>query len=320
MISIEYFFGLLGMYSTGQIFHLNHNFLMVAGLLVFFTSLLVISYKKARAGALIVVGLSILFTSSLINAFALSDSWNGNMWGLGLEGVPLNRIYLVGFHGCMLVVCGLFCSLTNDQFSKSSWYFRKNLGALLFLGWFIGVGYLSMAGRISREPNSPLINNSQWQVMARSIDSGVSPLCVPIDPWLKGVNFMYQRNCGLLKEAPIWDGGVALISNPLFFDAKLPATISDKTLVAAAVLVRPFSTSKIFVEAQMAIKLTDGSTKYYSGSRDLVSSGGLLFLTGKDIVQIKNISSIRVTFNVPVEIALDANAPIGIPGIAWMGN
>jgi len=43
-------------------------------------------------------------------------------------------------------------------------------------------------------------------------------------------------------------------------------------------------------------------------------------LTGKDSVAIKDISSVRLIFNLPVEIALAANDPTGVPGIAWMGN
>lgn len=316
--SFRYFFGFLGGYITGQTFQMNKYFLMLTGLFVFFISGLVIFKKKCKSNVLIIVGLSLLFFNVLLNSFALSDMWNLDM--TRLDGIPVYRHIIVGFFGCILVASGLFSALTNQKIPESAGILRRNLGPVLFFVWFIASGWLSFAGKVSREPSSPIINNSQWQRMALAIDSGVSPLCVPIDPWFKGSSWMYQRNCGLLKPAPVWDDGLILISNPLFFDLVPPPTISDKTLLAAAVLVKPFSTQKTFIEVQMIIKLVDGGTKYYSGARDINTSGGLLLLTGKDSVAIKNISSVRLIFNLPVEIALAANDPTGVPGIAWMGN
>lgn len=316
--SFKYFFGFLGGYVIGQTFQITKYFLMLTGLFIFCISGFVIFNKKRNSGALIIIGLSLLFFNILLNSFALSDSWNRDM--TRLDGIPVYRHIIVGFFGCILVVSGLFSALTNQKISEPSGLFRKNLGAMLFFVWFIGSGWLSFAGKVSREPASPTINNSQWQSMAFAIDSGVSPLCVPIDPWWKGASWMYQRNCNLLKPAPVWDDGLILISSPLFFDLTPPSTISDKTLLAAAVLVKPFSTKKSFIQVQMIIKLVDGGIKYYSGARDVNSSGGLLLLTGKDSVAIKDISSVRLIFNLPVEVALAANDPAGVPGIAWMGN
>ena len=70
----------------------------------------------------------------------------------------------------------------------------------------------------------------------------------------------------------------------------------------------------------MKITLRDGKIKYYTGVQNINPSGGLLFLTGTEGLAIKNIVAIRLTMNVPVEIALAADNPPGVPGIAWMGN
>jgi hypothetical protein len=316
--SFEYFFGFLGNYIIGHVFHLTKNYVILVGFFVFLISGFVIFNKKSKAGTLIIIGFSLLFFNVLLNSFALTDSWNSDM--TRLEGIIVYRHIIVGFFGCILVVSGLFSALTDQKMIESGGFFWGNLGSLLFFIWFVGVGWLSFAGKVSREPRSPTINNSQWQNMANYIDSGVSPLCVPVDPWWKGSTWIYQRNCSLLKLAPAWDYGSILINNPLFIDLNPPAIISNKTLVAAAVLVKPFSTKKEFVQVQMIIKLIDNSIKYYSGSSDIDSSGGLLLLTGKNVLPIKNISSVRLIFNLPVEIALAANDPVGLPGIAWMGN
>ena len=318
LATFKYFFGFLGGYVTGPSLQLNKYFLMVAGLFIFGISFCLLIFKKNKANALIIVGLSLLFFNVLLNAFALSDLWTQDL--ARLDGIPVYRHIIVGFSGCILVMCGIFSLLADSKLFKLSGRFRGDIAALFFSVWFLSVGWFSFSGKISKEPSSPIINNSQWQSMAGAIDSGVAPLCVPIDPWVKGANWMYQRNCGLLKSAPAWEDGHILIKDKLSVDLEPPAILLDKTLVAAAVMVRPFSSGKTFVEVLMRIEFNDGNIRYFSGARDLSSSGGLLLLTGKDHVAIKDISSVRLIFNLPVEIALAPDDPAGVPGIAWMGN
>lgn len=317
--SILYFFGFLGGYFAGPIFHLNKYFLMLLGFFILFLSGFIIFSKKSRSSVLIITGLSLLFFNALLNAFTLSNSWGTDM--ALLDSVHTYRRHIVvGFMGCMLALCGFFSSLINDRISETGGWFKKNLAALFFLVWFVGVGWLSLSGEVNREPSSPTIDNSQWQSLAGAIDSGISPLCVPIDPWWRDSSWMYRINCGLLSPAPNWDYGYAPVSTPLYLDITPPKGTAEKNLVSAAVLIRPLLTQRSFVQAQMIIRLVDGSTEQYYGSRDLNISGGLLLLAGKNNIPIKNISSVRIVFNIPVEIALAANNPAGAPGVAWMGN
>jgi len=102
-------------------------------------------------------------------------------------------------------------------------------------------------------------NHLPTSSMAFAIDSGVSPACVSIGPRWKGASGTYQRNCSWLKPTPVRDDLLILICNSLFLDLIPPLTISDKTLLAAAILGKPFSTQKAFIEVQMIIKLVDGS-------------------------------------------------------------
>lgn len=311
-----YFLGFLGGYVFGPTFHLGNYLLMFVGLVIVCASTIIVMKTKKRAGALIFVGFSLLLFNVLLNAFALSDSWNRDL-GI-LRGLPIYRHIIVGFFGCVLVVCGLISALTAASIPAAPW--RRNLGALLLIVWFLTSGWLFFAINISRDPTSPMTGNSQWQTMAEAIDSRVSPLCVPIDPWSKETSWLYQRNCGVLKPAPTWENGSVLLTELLWFEAAAPVAIADKTLVAAAVLVKPVSSKRSRVEVQMVINLVDGSIKQYSGAQDINPSGGLLLLTGADRIAINTISSVNLTFNLPVEIALGPGDPAGIPGIAWMGN
>jgi hypothetical protein len=161
--------------------------------LVFLCGLGLAVFKlKLRVNALILVGISLLFFNVLLNAFALSDIWGPGM--AVLVEAPVGRHIIVGFFGCILVVAGLFSLPIYFRKGPSTNWLSQNFCALLFAGWFMGVGWISYAVSISRDPVSPMVNNSQWQYMAKEIDADIRPLCVPIDPWVNG-------KIGYIKEA-----------------------------------------------------------------------------------------------------------------------
>lgn len=312
-----YFLGLLGGYITGPIFHLEQLYLMLAGALLLGLCACLVAFKRSSANALILVGMSLLFFNVFLNVFAMSDWWNFDLaW---LHDIPIYRHIIVGFFGCVLVVSGVIASVTmNDSFGSLS-RFMEGAGTCIFAIWFIGVGWLTVAGNLSREPIPPTVNSSQWQIMADAIDTGVSPLCVPINPWWKGANWMYHRNCGLLKSPPAWEDGRLLINEKLTHKITLPDDLMEKTLVSAAVLVKPLGPAISFVDVVMRIELKDGSATYFSGSRELSSRGGLLMLVGENPIAISEVSGAFLTFNVPVEVARAAQESAGVPGVAWMG-
>ena len=318
--SFKYFFGFLGGYMFGPNSQLYKNVSTLAGLFICFASGFVLFKKRNNAGALVLVGFSLLFFNVLLNCFVLSDAWNGGM--APLADLPVDRHIIVGFFGCVLASAGLFASLTDGTFSKSKFLATINFGSLIFIVWFVGSGWLSFGGKISRDPGSPITKNSQWQNMALAIDSGASPLCVPIDP----LGWIYSRNCTLFNPEIDWMNGVPhfeaarLINGLGVLDITPPASFSEKTLISLAVLVKPIAMQTLSVNVKAIINLKDGSRKYYAGGRDVPISGGLILLTGKESFPIKNISSVRFIFSSPVEIALTANDPNSHPAILWMGN
>lgn len=316
--SFEYFFGFLGGYVFGPNFQFEKNISILAGVCIFFASALVVFKKRNNSSALMLVGLSLLFFNILLNCFALSDAWNRDM--ARLAGLPVYRHIIVGFFGCVLVTLGLFVSLTDYRDSKYKAQHTVNFGLFIFVLWFVGSGWFSFGGKISREPEAPLIKNSQWQKMAAAIDSGRSPLCVPIDPF----GLTYSRNCTVLNPElnftkPYRFEVVQPEDNLSVLEVTPPAQLSEKTLVSLAVLAQPFTTQNFFVTVKANIHLKDGSIKFYSGGRDLTISGGLILLTGNDRILISNISSIRFVFNSPVKIAIMATEQNSTPAILWMG-
>ena len=312
----QYFFGLLCGYIVGPEFHLGKTFSMLAGILFVSAIGLAIYEFRSKANALIIVGLSLLFFNVLLNSFALSDSWNRDM--IQLAEYPTAHI-IVGFFGCIMVVVGLLSNLSNIALSKLTSTSVNAVAAVAFASWFVGAGWLSLGQRISKEPSLPWINNSQWQNMANAIDAGISPLCVPINP----MGWVYSRDCTILNQ--YWPQHlhferVQSTNDIVTLELTPPASLSEKTLVALGVMARPLSTRTTFVSVSAIINLNNGSRKYYMGNQDLMITGGLILLTGKDIISMKNISSIKFVFSAPVEVALTTNDQNGTSAILWMGS
>lgn len=85
-------------------------------------------------------------------------------------------------------------------------------------------------------------------------------------------------------------------------------------------LAKPLSAKNEFIEVRMLITLRDGNEVKFQGANLIRPTGGLIQLNGPVSVKINEIASIRVYFNLPVEIALASDDPSGLPSIAWMGN
>jgi len=315
--AIKYFFGFLGGYTIGHSSHLASSYLILIGIGVFFFGGCLVYFKRTSSNAIVLVGLSLLFFNALLNTFALSDTWNLDMERL--HGIPVYRHIIVGFFGCVLFICGVASSLTNNRSLLEKKYFDE-VGGAIFLIWFIVTGWLSFAGSINKEPLSPTLGSSQWQVMADAIDAGASPICVPINPWWKGANWMYQRDCSLLKAPPAWEDGKVVVNDNLKLKLTPPSSLANKNLVSAALLIKPLVPDRSFISVLMRIDLRNGGVRFLSGAQSFNSSGGLLMLLGQNPIPINEISAITLDFNSPVEVASAIGDPADVPGIAWMGN
>jgi hypothetical protein len=312
---IKYFLGFMGLYITGPIFQLSKITLIYIGAVYIFLCVIIIFFKKAQSNSLILVGTALVFFNAVINIFAIPDMWGANM-GI-IDYAPTYRHAIVGFFGNILVVTGLIAHL---QFRVKSFFGIQvnNFYSTIFLLWFIGSGWFLYAGNANKEPIFPMLNNSQWQKMADAIDLNLHPICVPINPWL-GVSWIYQRNCKLLNAPPAWRHGSTKLINPFFYKIAPLKDLSSNTLISAAIFIKPLSTSKEFIEAKMLIKLNSGMEIIFSGQQETLVSGNLLLLTGNQVVPVRDISSIELVFNLPVEIASSPKENAAYAGVAWMG-
>lgn len=306
--TVNYFFGILAHYILGPNVHFNKIFSNIFGIAIFCFCCYLIFKKKNHANALIAIGLSLLFFNVLLNSFALSSIWNHHI--IPLTEIAPQRHIIVGYFACILVIVGLIDILTKAPQQNKIFL---NIGAIIFIIWFAESGWLPFLEKNNREPSSPVLNNSQWQNMSASIDSNISPLCVPVDP----LGWIYSRNCAFLNATPNWHDGTHIINNTSFFELTPPSNLSNKTFVALAFLVKPLAKQTVFLKVNMMIFLKNGQVENVSGQRNIPHSGGLILITKKSSMPMKKISHIDLKFNVPVEIANNANGDFGS---IWLGH
>ena len=318
--SVKYFFGFLGGYVFGQNCQMNKYFSMLAGFIVFSASGFVIYKKKNKAGSLIIIGLSLLFFNVLLNSFALSDSWNIDM--ARLASLPIYRHIIVGFFGCILVVVGVLASLTNLIPASSKPRAFQSMGIVFFLIWFIATGWLSFGTKISKEPISPMLNNSQWQSMSKVIESDEPVFCVPIDPfsWQGGI---YGKNCSLLN--PSMNMGQKYQSvierhGAYSFEFNPPSWVSPHYVISMGILVKPSTLINTRIEANASLTATNNVNLEMFGGRNLPATGGLLMLSGVSGSKIRGVKSVKINFNVPVDVRFITEPSSTTPAILWMGQ
>lgn len=313
--SAHYSLGFLGKYVINPLFSFDNSFYIITGILIVCLIIYLIVSKRFFSNSLIYIGLSLLFFNMLLNTFALSDIWNLDLFQLHQ---PMNRSMMVGYFGCILVVCALINSMKFNESFESSPELIDLFKASILVIWFVSTGWIMLAKERNIEPNFPTIYASQWQNMSKIIDKKKPSLCVPINPWWSGSHFMYSKNCSLLNPPPAWEDDHFVINDNLIFQIKIPSNLLNKTIVSAAILVRPKTENELFLKVTMRFQLIDGSSIKFVGSQNFGPKGGLLMLLGKKTIPTNHILSATLTFNNPVEVASSANAP-AVPGVAWMG-
>jgi len=322
--SLGYFVGWLGGYIPGpllakQIYSIGPPYILMVGLLILLGLLCSAAAWRGPENSLIAVGLSILLGNAFINCFILSGSWSLDLYYLSF--FPLYRHTIPGFFGCVLICIGIF-SMADRLFFKQFMGPLKTITApALFLAWTFFSGWFSRGILTSKVPRSPVTNNSSWQRLSKSIDAGLEPLCVPLDP----LGWVYGRNCSILNAdlnssrdffytQPL-PGGLA--SN---LDVKPPGFMKGKTLVSLGILIKPGNVQECEITGHGIITTAHGKVDHVFGSKWVVPTGGLLLLTGPAGISIKDIRSIEIVFNLPVEIAYVGNQENRrTPAILWMG-
>lgn len=317
LAAIKYNFGFLGSHIMGPNLKAVGMPSFFLGIIIIGLCLYFIVFSKNTAKSLIFVGIPLLSFNVLLNTFALSKIWNLDMQML--NGILINRHIIIGFHGIILIVCGIIYCLTDMLRFRVNKVFLSSMSVLLLGVWFFGSGFFSQAVNLSKEPKG-FVNNSQWINMATALDADASPICVPINPWDENRNWMYRNNCDLLNSSPWWNNGSVQVNNDSKFLVSLATAQQAKNLVSAAIIVKPISLGSSSVEASMEIELNNGQIILFQGSRIIDEEGGLLMLTGLKPVPISSIKSASLTFSSSVDVARNINEPIDMPGVAWMGN
>jgi len=157
-----------------------------------------------------------------------------------------------------------------------------------------------------------------WTSMADAIDSQ-SAVGIPV----ASLGWVFLKNCVQLDPEmqpfhPCTFKSTSIKDDSSFIFLEPPRT-TYKNLISLSILVRPQAVQSLSVNATAVIKIKNGTTQYLVGARRLPATiGGFLMLTGREPIPIKDIQSIAIKFDMPIELAYlsEKDKPV----ILWMGN
>lgn len=312
-LALVYTVTLFGRFLLGPDFQAGFGTFAVVGSLVL--AILGLAFAKViNARPLLLVGVGLVAFTALLNCLAFSLVWTDSFQPV-VTDFRISRYILTAYIGFVFVVAACAAILAS---AAARFRFGRLAAVVIFSLWFIGTGWASYGTKISRQWVAPGLGNSYWKEFSGAIDQGVTPLCVPIDPF----PWLYGRNCErltplaeqnyVLKQIKKSDEGYLL-------EVPISASVQSRNLVSIALFIKPASDSDSDIRGRALVEDMQGQVHELHARRVLPSTGGLLLFTQLSGQYIESFKRIRIVFEQPVDVAYQSSNQ-SQPSIVLMGT
>lgn len=286
---------------------------LIVGGLALFSSLVLFFVRKERVERLLMfAGLSLIFGNMAINCFAISNDWNIDM--TRLEVGHVYRHLNVAYFGAVLFVAGVIGVVCGSAGGRWSPVVPRIVMFLLFCAWVSQTEQLKRAKANLLMPPFPIVYASQWQQMAKVIDSR-SPACVPVNPF----GWVYKRGCMPLGEK------IDSMSAIIFGEGKhFNVSPSHASLGASSGLLAMAAVAKVegpvpeVVQLDIKVHLVSGESLNESVSRLIHPSGGLMHVQFARPLVVRDVQDIDVTVSGNASLGQLQRAPARL-AVTWYG-
>ena len=98
-----------------------------------------------------------------------------------------------------------------------------------------------------------------------------------------------------------------------------PAWLSAHYVISMGILVKPSTLNNTLIVAKAMLTAANNVHLEMFGERELPVTGGLLMLSGVSGSKIKGVNSVKIDFNIPVDVRYITEPFSVTPVILWMG-
>jgi hypothetical protein len=273
-----------------------------------------LAVKSKRSRPLLLVGCSLIFFTALLNCLALGQIWNSSFL-VTISDFGISRYVITAYIGFVFIVSAFS---VNSVVLGGASRIGRFAGLLVFAVWFVGTGWASYGTKISRDWTAPGVGNSYWKEFSSSIDQGVFPLCVPIDPF----PWLYGRGCERLTPIPEQAYNLKRILNSdagFVLEVPVPEVVKNGKIISIGVFIKPVSDLDVRVHGRALIESINGEVFELKGDRLLSNTGGLLLLTQVSGAHIESVKSVKIFFDRSVDMAYQKSAGELQPSVVFMG-
>ena len=316
---IHIFFNFLVSYLIGPYINFSPTLILLLGIAVVTTCASVFLISSRQSKHLIYIGISIILFNVFINIFALSDTWATK--DFSTSKIPIYRHTILAFFGTIMIVVSLIDTSADFIRRKYLKLFKKRFDTFLFIVWFVLSGHLIYGISLSREPKSPVLNNSQWQHMANKIDTNQTPLCVPLNPWLQNSYWLYAKDCNILNTPPSWSNGTRNLEQNKKYTYDFKESFADAAIVSAALLIAPQNAQDPLINAKMIFEMKTGEKLIFHGTKRFSSGRGMILLDHEAGITIasNNIKTFTLLMDSSSTVITSDDKNL-LPGVIWLGN
>lgn len=282
--------------------------LLWGGLALFVVALVVALICRTRPVALVAVALYASAFFLLISSFALASVFEPTLpllnWEVFDRRVAINVL-------CAVLVLGAFVAVVAESAQIRALtaglhvrspgrlglarFITRGILPLIFISWFVGIGWFGYATTVLVPVGGPLPNVSQWVSSAEELDTADMAVCVPLEPW----GWYYGRDCVPTYVDDPSQLTLGAVGSSV--DIPIPEVVLATDIESLVIFAPPANGG--MGSAVLVLRYETGHAVTVSATSTVEAGGGTFQFRIPAVADTPTIASAELSFSTPMNVA-----------------